>query len=166
MCSICGNSADFQLYSMTWYCRIPLPAASTQRDARWCSFRWSIPLSIGYVWNWSSDRAISTSSCSYCVWYRYCQNHRSILPNFLLIPWFDTHEFNRLPCWNNKMYDDVVFDGRFRYQLTMFEVCILIELSRFLDTPIAYEIAIWKKITTGNSLDAVNDFSCRTIVKR
>ena len=29
-------------------------------------------------------------------------------------------------CSNNKMYDDVGFDDRFRYQLTMYEVCILI----------------------------------------
>ena len=62
------------------------------------------------------------------------------------------------------MYDDVVFDDQFRYHLTMFEVCILIELSRLLDTHIAYEIAIYK-ITTGNWLDAENDLSCRTVVK-
>ena len=28
-------------------------------------------------------------------------------------------EFNRLPCSNNNMYDVVLFDDRFRYQLTM-----------------------------------------------
>ena len=39
-------------------------------------------------------------------------------------------------------YDDAVFDDRFRYQLTMFEVCILIGLTRLLDTHVAYEIAI------------------------
>ena len=63
------------------------------------------------------------------------------------------------------MYDDVVFDDRFRYQLTRFEVCILIVLSRLLDKHILYEIAIYK-ITTGKSLDAKNDLSCRTVVKR
>ena len=31
---------------------------------------------------------------------------------------FDTIEFNRLLCSNSDMYDDVVFDDRFRYQLT------------------------------------------------
>ena len=61
--------------------------------------------------------------------------------------------------------DDVVFDDRFRNQMTMFEVCILIWLSRLLDTHIAYEIAI-EKFTTGNWLNAENDFSCRTVVKR
>ena len=63
------------------------------------------------------------------------------------------------------MYDDMVFDDRFRYQLTMFEVCILIWLSRLLYTQLAYEIAIYK-ITTGNWLDAENDLSCMTVVKR
>ena len=86
--------------------------------------------------------AISTPSCSYCICNRYCQSHRSILPNFLLFVWFDTVEFNRLPCSNNKMYNDLVFDDRFPQQLTMFEVCILIGLSRLIDTHIAYEIAI------------------------
>ena len=106
---------------------------------------------------------ISTPSCSYCIWNRSRQNHRSILPNFLLVVWFDTGEFNRLPCSNNMVYDDVVFDHRFRYQLTMFEVCLLIELSRLLDTHIEYEIAIWK-ITTDYNLDAENNLSCRTVV--
>ena len=51
---------------------------------------------------------------------------RSIQPNFLFFAWFVTAEFNRLPCSNNKMYDDMDFADWFRYQLTMFEVCILI----------------------------------------
>ena len=50
------------------------------------------------------------------------------------------------------MYNDVVFHVRFRYQLAMFDVYILIGLSRLLVTHIAYEIAIYK-ITTGNWLD-------------
>ena len=107
---------------------------------------------------------ISTPSCSYCIWNRYCQHHRSILPNFLLFARFDTVEFSRLPYWNKKIYDDVVFDDRFRYLLTIFEMCILIGLSRLRDTHIAYEIAIYK-FTTGNCLDAENDFSCRTVMK-
>ena len=116
----------FSILSMIWYCRIQSPAVFKQRDVRWCGFRWSIPLSIDYVWNSCIDTAISTPSCSYCIWNRYFQHHRSILPNFLLFAWFDTVAFNRLLCSNNKMYDDVVFHDRFRYQLTMFEVCILI----------------------------------------
>ena len=91
------------------------------------------------------------------------KKHRSILQNFLLFSWFDTLEFNRLPWSKNKIYDDAVFADRFRYHLTMFGMCILIRLSRLLNTHIAYEIAIWK-ITTGNWLDAGNDLSCRTVV--
>ena len=48
--------------------------------------------------------AISILSCSYCICNRYCQNHSSIIPNFLLFAWFDTLEFNGLPCSNNKIY--------------------------------------------------------------
>ena len=80
-------------------------------------FSWSIPLQLTmfYVWNSSIDRAILTPSCTYFVWNRYFQNYRRILPNFLLFAWFDTVEFYRLPWSNNKMYDDEVFDDRFRY---------------------------------------------------
>ena len=132
----------FLLFSMIWNCWIQLPSVSKQGDVRWCGFRWWIPLSIDYDWNSGVDRAISTPSCSYCVWNIYCQNYRSILPNFLLLAWFDRFEFNRLPCSNNKMYDDAVYPDRFLYQLTMFEVFILIGLSRILDTHVDYEIAI------------------------
>ena len=45
----------------------------------------------------------------------------------------------------------------------MFEVCILIGLSRLLDTDLAYEMDI-KNITTGNWLRARNHLSCRTVV--
>ena len=62
------------------------------------------------------------------------------------------------------MYLDVVFDDRFRYELTMSEVFVLTGLSRLLDIHIAYEIAIYK-ITTVNWLDAGIDLSCRTVVK-
>ena len=61
----------------------------------------------------------------------------------------DSVEFNCLPSPNNKMYDDAVYAGQFRYQLTMFEVFILIGLSRLLDIHVEYEIAILKT-TTGN----------------
>ena len=74
-----------------------------QHDLWWCSFRWSMPLSIDYVWHSCIDRVISTPSCSYCMWNRHFQNYRRILPNFLLFVWFDTVEFNRLPCPNDTM---------------------------------------------------------------
>ena len=132
----------FMLFSMIWYCRIQSSAMFTLQDIRWYGFRWSIPLSIGYDWNWSIDMAITTPSCSYCIYNRWCHNYRSILLNFLLLAWFDTIEFNRLPWSNNKIYEDAVFADRFRYHFTMIGMCILIRLSRHLGTNIAYEIAI------------------------
>ena len=153
----------FLLFGMILYCRIQLPVVYKQRDVRRCSFRWSIPPSFDYVWNSSIDMAMSTPSCSYCVWNRYFQNHSSILSNLLLIAWFDTHEFSRLPCSNNKMNDDAVYANRFRYQLTMFEVFIFIRLSRLLDTHIAYEIAIQKSPQV-TALIAGFDLSSRTVV--
>ena len=124
---------------MIWCAWIQSPAVSKQQDARWYGFGWSIPLSFGNVCNLIIDMAISTPSCSYCIWNRYCQNHGSILPNFLLLEWFDTLEFNRVPFSNNKMFDDVGFAYRFRYQLTIFEIRLLIGLSRLLHAHIAYE---------------------------
>ena len=56
--------------------------------------------------------------------------------------WIDTLEFIRLPGPNDKIYDDVVFAERFRYQLTMYEAYILIWQLRLLDTHIAYEKVI------------------------
>ena len=84
--------------------------------------------------------AISILSCSYCICNRYWQNHRSILPNILLFAWFDSLEFNRLPCPNNEMYGDSVFAIRFQYQLAIFGMPVLILLSRLLHARIAYEI--------------------------
>ena len=62
------------------------------------------------------------------------------------------------------MYDDIVFADRFRYQLTMFEGCVLIGLSRLLDTHIACEVVI-QQITTSNWHDVESDLSCRSVVK-
>ena len=84
------------------------------------------------------DRVNSTTSSSYCVWNRYCQNHRRILPYFLLFVWLYTVVFNRLPCPSDKIYDDVVFSDRILYSLTMFEM-ILIALCRLVFAHIAYE---------------------------
>ena len=69
---------------------------------------------------------------------RYWHNHRSIFPNFLFFAWFDTLEFNRLPCSNNKIYDDADFADRFRYQLAMFGIGVLIWLSWLRHAHIAY----------------------------
>ena len=116
-----------------WYSWIQSPAVSKRQEVRWCSIRRSFSLSVGYFWESIIDMVIPTPSCSYCIWNRYCQNHRRILPNFQLFVWLHMVEFNRLPCQNDKMYDGVVFADRFRYQLTMFEV---FEIDMAISTPI------------------------------
>ena len=82
--------------------------------------------------------AISILSCSYCISNRYWQNHRIILSNFLLFAWFNMLEFNRQPCSNNNIYNDADFADRFRYQLAMFGILVLIWLSWLLHAHIAY----------------------------
>ena len=42
------------------------------------------------------------------------------------------------------MYDDEVFADRFRYQLIMFEIRLLVRLSRLLHAHIVYEVAVAK----------------------
>ena len=114
---------------------------SKRQVVRWCSFRRSIPFCIDHVWESVIDRVISNPSLSYCMRNRKNQNHRRILPNFLLFVWFDTVEFNRLPCSSDMMYDDVVLVGRFCYQSTMFfGIRVLIELFRLVHAHIPYEI--------------------------
>ena len=58
--------------------------------------------------------------------------------------WFDTVEFNRLPCLNDRMYDDEGFADPFSLHLTMFEIRIglLIGISRLLRAHIGCEIVI------------------------
>ena len=69
--------------------------------------------------------------------------------NYCLHNLIRLNSFNRLPCPNDKMYDDKVFTDRFRYEITMFEVCILIRISWLLHAHVAYEIVL-TKITNGN----------------
>ena len=45
---------------------------------------------------------------------------------FYCLAWFRTVEFNCLLSPNNEMYDDAVFAYRFHFQLTMFEILVLI----------------------------------------
>ena len=79
--------------------------------------------------------------------------------------WRESVEINRLQSPNDKMYDDDVFAGRFRYQLVMFEMRILIILSRILHGHIACEIVI-PKITTVKLHDVLNDLGCMTVCTR
>ena len=65
---------------------------------------------------------------------------------FYCLAWSETVEFNRLPCPNNEMYGDALFAIRFRYQLAIFRMRVLIWLSRLLHANIAYEIDTYKII--------------------
>ena len=65
---------------------------------------------------------------------------------FYCLAWSETVEFNRLPCPNNQMYGDAVFAIRFRYQLAIFGMRVLIWLSRLLHAHIACEIDTGKII--------------------
>ena len=42
------------------------------------------------------------------------------------------------------MYDDDVLTDRFRFQLSMLEMCVLIDLCRLFHADVVYEIAIAK----------------------
>ena len=57
---------------------------------------------------------------------------------FYCLAWSDTVEFNRLPCPNNEMHGDAVFAIRFRYQLPIFGMRVLIWLSWLLHAHVAY----------------------------
>ena len=59
---------------------------------------------------------------------------------FYCLAWSETVEFNRLSCANNETYGDAVFAIRFRYQLAIFVMRVLIWQSRLLHAHIAYEI--------------------------
>ena len=127
---------------MILYGWIKSPVVFKRQHVRWCRFRWSIPLFIDYVLESCIVMAISTPSCSYCIWNRYCQNHHSFLSNFLFFPWFVTVEFNCQPCSNNKICDNIVFADQFRYQLTMFDIRVLVRLCRLIHAHIEYEISV------------------------
>ena len=60
------------------------------------------------------------------------------------LAWFDTVEFNRLPCPRNEMYDDEVFAIRFHYQLTMFGIRVLIWLSWFFSCSYCISNRYWQ----------------------
>ena len=57
------HSPEFPIVCLIWYARIQSSVMFKQQDMRWCGFRWSIPLSIGSVWNSGIDMAILTPSC-------------------------------------------------------------------------------------------------------
>ena len=117
-------------YRLAWletleFNRVPCTHVKMYDDVVFAD-RFGYPLT---VWEWSIDRIISVPPCSYWIWNRYCQNHSRILPNFLFFVWFDTVEFNRVPCPNDKMYDGVVFADWLR--IYVLDSCI----DRIISTP-------------------------------
>ena len=72
--------------------------------------------------------------------------YAAILQIFILFSMICYYRIQRMPWPNNTMYDDAISADRFRYQLTMFGIRLLIGLSRFLHTYIAYEIDTAKSI--------------------
>ena len=66
--------------------------------------------------------------------------YAAILQIFYCLAWFCTVELNRLPCPNDKKYDDVVFVDRFRYHLAMFGNLLLTGLSWHIHDHNSYEI--------------------------
>ena len=131
----------FRLLSMIWYCRVQSPAMSKRQ--RWTMMQFSLIDSVihWYLWESCIDRIISTPSCSYCIWNRYCQNHRRIMLNFQLLVWFDEVEFNCMPYPNDKMYDDAVFADAFRYSLAML---VFGYIARAISTP-SCSYCIWNR---------------------
>ena len=79
--------------------------------------------------------------------YVYCVPYMAILQIFLLFSMTWYVYFNRLPCSNDKMYNDHVFAYRFLLQMTTFVKCTLIWVSLLLHAIIAYAI-VFAKITT------------------
>ena len=100
-----------------------------------------ISLSIGYVWN-SVLLGLARLLRSHIA---YKIDTAKMIAAFYPISYFLHHliRLNSIVCHvETTRYTMVVFDYRFRYQLTMVEVCILIGLARLLDIDIAYEVAI------------------------
>ena len=144
------------LFSIIWYCRIQSPAVFKQRDVRWCGFRWSIPLWIGYVWNSCIDRLFRLLHDHIA----YETDTDKIIAEFPIV--YMIWRLHSIVCNVQTTRCTMMWFSMIDYDVNwLFLKCAY----WFLDTHIACEIAIWK-ITTGNWHDAWNDLSCRTVVKR
>ena len=65
------HSTEFPIVCTIWYGWIQSFAMFKKQHVRWCGFRWSIPISIDYVWSVYIDMAIYTLWYSYCIWNSY-----------------------------------------------------------------------------------------------
>ena len=88
----------FLLFSMTWYCRIQLPAVFKQQDVRWCGFRW-----LDSAINWlcleiECWQGYVDYSCSYCIWNRYRQIVAAFSRIFISYCLHDLIRLNSIVC--------------------------------------------------------------------
>ena len=103
------------------------------------------------------DSVLKWLRSSSVYWYGYLDYHAHVVYELAItkitaelcriskcLAWFGTVEFNRLPCPNDKIYDDEVFADRFRYKLTMFDSRVLVRHSPLIYAQIAYQIAAIK----------------------
>ena len=130
-------------YCLAWFRTVefnfrPSPKNEMYDDAIFC---WSISPSIDYVWSSITDRLSSLLHAHIA----YEINTAKIVAAFCRISYFCMIWYGWIhssAIFNQQDVRWCGFDARFRYQLAMFEMFILIMLSRLLDTHIANEIAI------------------------
>ena len=84
------HSAEFSVVCVILYGWIQSSAMFKQQDVRWYGFKWSIQISIDYVWSVYIRGAISTLWYSYCIWNSDIKNHH------WLIAW----------CWKRSLMQD------------------------------------------------------------
>ena len=142
MCAICGNSADFSIFSMTWYCRIQSSACANDKkyhDVVFVGrFRYQLTMFGNRVLIWYSrllHARIAYEIDTVKIIAAFCRISYSL---------HDLIRLNSIVCHVQTKRCSITWfsPDRFRYQLTMFEVCTLIRLSRLLNTHIAFEIVI------------------------
>ena len=71
--------------------------------------------------------------------YVQCVPYAAILQIFQLFSMICYYRIQRMPWPNNKMYNDAFFANRFRYQLSMFRILLLIGIYRLIHAQVAYE---------------------------
>ena len=139
MCYICGNSADFIVFSMIWYCRNQLTAVSKQQDARWYGFadRFRYQLTIFKIREVIGLSRLVHANIAYKI------VTTKIIAAFCRISYcmHDLIRMNSIVCHLKRARCLMVWFSMIDSDINCltFAVCILIGLSQLLDTPIAYK---------------------------
>ena len=124
-------------YGLAWFDTVEFNRLPCPNNKMYAILADLIPQSIGYVWNSSFDTAISTPSFSYCIWIDTAKIIAALLRiTYFVMIWYRWIQLYAIVKQQDVRWCD--FDDRFRYQFNLFEVFILIELYRLLDTHIAY----------------------------